>query len=114
MLRSVDEARAVRHPFRPGEHDAPQAVARLSRETLEDMRAHAENSVYVNCPKRTFCNLLTMAIEAAHAQPSPSFTLRELETMLFNSEDCEEIEMEGPEVAALVTLAMQVADAGAD
>jgi hypothetical protein len=50
-----------------------------------------------------------LALEAAHVHPSPSFTLRELETLLFDCTAQDVVQFDAKEFGALVKLAMHIA-----
>jgi hypothetical protein len=85
-------------------------MASLSRSELDRMLANAEASQTVAYPNTTFCDVLTMALEAAHSHPSPAFTLRELETLLFDCTHPEVIQFDAKEFASMVKLAMEIAE----
>jgi hypothetical protein len=71
------------------------------------MLDQAAASPVVAYPRDTFFDVVTMALEAALTHPSPTFTLRELENMLFEYVDDEVVQLDSTEFAAMVKLAMQ-------
>jgi hypothetical protein len=84
-------------------------MARPSRETLATLLKRAASEHSVAYPGETFCDLVVMALEAAETHPSPSFTTRELETLLLSCTDQDAVQMDAGEFKALVELAMHVA-----
>jgi hypothetical protein len=83
-------------------------MAQLSPESLHALLRLTELARVVDHPKDEFCDLVAMALEAAYTHPSPAFTLRELETMLFNCAQDDIVHMDSREFASLVKLAMLV------
>jgi hypothetical protein len=84
-------------------------LARLSRESLQSMLAQSSGAVRVDFPKDTFLDIVVLAHQALQANPSPLFTMRALETMIFDYADAYVVTIDENEFRALVTLAMQVA-----
>jgi hypothetical protein len=84
-------------------------MTRLTRQDLESMLASTTGAVRVALPKQTFLDIVVMAHQAAHENRSSSFTLRELESLIFEYAEQNTVLVEENECKALVDLAMQVA-----
>jgi hypothetical protein len=79
----------------------------LSRDDLHRMLAHAGTSDTVAFPVDAFCDVVTLAHKVAATQSRPPFTLRQLETLLFDCANQGMVHFDAGEFSILAKLALQ-------
>jgi hypothetical protein len=84
-------------------------LAILTRGSLQLMLDQATGTLKISYPKEVFLDVVVLAHKAAMNNPSPPFTLRQLESMIFDNAELSVVEVEENEIRSLLKLAMEAA-----